>query len=145
MSGAGTAPAGAANEVFGLPGRWSCTISIGAGTGRPPAPEAPQAGSNRPTIQASGVMRRGMASIDRSGKLPAAYRLFIVTWCNDAVIDGAPQMDGLSPPQPGECCILGHRVFTLFSDPLFRRAETDGMPAMVVMLGERQAVVPLRS
>ncbi|HET7884373.1 MAG TPA: hypothetical protein VFL55_26025 [Acetobacteraceae bacterium] len=59
--------------------------------------------------------------------------------------DGAPPMDGPAPSQPAERCMLGHRVFTSLGDPLFRRAETDGMPAMVVMLGERQAVVPLRS
>ena len=29
--------------------------------------------------------------------------------------------------------------------PLFRRAETDGTPVMVVLLGEREAVMPLRS
>lgn len=44
-----------------------------------------------------------------------------------------------------DCCILVHRVFTLFGAPLFRRAETDGAPVMVVMLGDKQATIPLRS
>ena len=42
-------------------------------------------------------------------------------------------------------CTLSHRVFTSFGEPLFRRAETDGAPVMVVMLGEREAAIPLHS
>jgi len=42
-------------------------------------------------------------------------------------------------------CSLQHPVFTTLGGPLFRRAETDGTPVMVVMLGEREAAVPLRS
>ncbi len=44
-----------------------------------------------------------------------------------------------------EHCILQHPVFTSFADPLFRRAESDGAPVMVVKLGEREAAIPLRS
>ena len=44
-----------------------------------------------------------------------------------------------------ELCILQHRVFTSFGEPLFRRAETDGTPVMVVKLGDREAAIPLRS
>ena len=42
-------------------------------------------------------------------------------------------------------CSLKHQVFTTLKEPLFRRAETDGTPVMVVMLGEREAAIPLRS
>jgi len=42
-------------------------------------------------------------------------------------------------------CLLQHRVFSRFGDPLFRRAETDGTPVMVVLLGEREAALPLRA
>jgi len=42
-------------------------------------------------------------------------------------------------------CALSHRVFTSFGDPLFRRAETDGAPVMVVKLGDKEAAIPLRS
>jgi hypothetical protein len=44
-----------------------------------------------------------------------------------------------------ERCTLTHRVFSSLGEPLFRRAETDGAPSMVVMLGEREAVIPLVS
>ena len=42
-------------------------------------------------------------------------------------------------------CVLKHPVFTTLREPLFRRAETDGTPVMVVKLGERDAVIPLTS
>jgi hypothetical protein len=42
-------------------------------------------------------------------------------------------------------CVLAHRVFTSFGEPVFRRAETDGMPVMVVKLGDKEAAIPLRS
>ena len=42
-------------------------------------------------------------------------------------------------------CILEHRVFTSLGDPLFRKAETDGEPVMVVQLGEKTAAIPLIS
>jgi hypothetical protein len=44
-----------------------------------------------------------------------------------------------------EHCILQHRLFASFADPLFRRAESDGSPVMVVKLGDREAAIPLRS
>ena len=52
----------------------------------------------------------------------------------------------LSPPddQP-TVCILAHRGFVLMGAPLFRRAESDATPVMVVTLGERQVAVPLRA
>ena len=42
-------------------------------------------------------------------------------------------------------CLLGHRMFALFQEPLFRRTDTDATPVMVVQLGEREGVMPLRS
>jgi hypothetical protein len=42
-------------------------------------------------------------------------------------------------------CILQHRVFTSFGEPFFRRAAADGAPVMVVMLGEKEAAIPLLS
>lgn len=53
----------------------------------------------------------------------------------------------MSPPnlEPQDHCRLEHRLFSRFGDPLFRRAETDGTPVMVVLLGEREAALPLRA
>jgi hypothetical protein len=48
-------------------------------------------------------------------------------------------------PEPQDHCRLKHLLFSRFGDPLFRRAETDGTPVMVVMLGEREAALPLRA
>jgi hypothetical protein len=46
-----------------------------------------------------------------------------------------------SPPQD-RCCLV-HRVFAMFGDPLFRRAESDGTPVLAVHLGEKEAAIPL--
>src|SRR5581483_4431831 len=40
---------------------------------------------------------------------------------------------------------LQHVLFRRFGDPVFRRAETDSSPVMVVLLGEREAALPLRA
>lgn len=42
-------------------------------------------------------------------------------------------------------CVLSHPVFTMLGTISFRRARADGTPVMVVTLGEREAVVPLRA
>jgi hypothetical protein len=42
-------------------------------------------------------------------------------------------------------CLLSHQVFTVFGDVTFRRAETDGTPVMILLLGDREAAVPLRA
>jgi hypothetical protein len=44
-----------------------------------------------------------------------------------------------------ERCLLSHQVFTMLGPVSFRRARADGTPVMVVTLGEREAVVPLRA
>src|SRR5690349_22334762 len=46
---------------------------------------------------------------------------------------------------PADHCLLQHPVFTSFGEPLFRSAETDGAPVMVVKLGDKEAAIPLRS
>jgi hypothetical protein len=43
---------------------------------------------------------------------------------------------------PDHCCLV-HRVFAMFGDPLFRRAESDGAPVMVVHMGDKEAAIPL--
>src|SRR5678815_2054790 len=48
-------------------------------------------------------------------------------------------------PVAQDHCVLTHRMFLLMGDPLFRRAETDGLPVVVVRLGDKEAAVPLRS
>ncbi len=42
-------------------------------------------------------------------------------------------------------CKLAHRLFAAFNDPLFRAAESDGTPVMVVQFGDREAALPLIS
>ncbi len=42
-------------------------------------------------------------------------------------------------------CKLAHRLFAAFKDPLFRAAELDGTPVMVVQLGDKEAALPLIS
>lgn len=46
---------------------------------------------------------------------------------------------------PQDRCRLEHPVFSQVGDPVFRRAETDGAPVMVVHLGDREAALPLRA
>jgi hypothetical protein len=41
-------------------------------------------------------------------------------------------------------CLLEHQVFTALGTALFRRAPTDGVPVMVVPMGGREAMLPLR-
>ena len=48
--------------------------------------------------------------------------------------------------QPGAApdrCVLEHRVFSCFGDVLFRPAEGDGAPVMIVPMGGGHAAVPL--
>ncbi|HUN42776.1 MAG TPA: hypothetical protein VMU81_20985 [Acetobacteraceae bacterium] len=51
----------------------------------------------------------------------------------------------LASTAPPDRCVLRHRLFSRFGEPLFRRAETDGTPVMVVLLGDREAALPLRA
>jgi hypothetical protein len=87
-----------------------------------------------------------MARIARPGKFLAAYRLFTGLCWDGWRRRGASVMtsDSRSIPAP-EHCSLQHRVFTSFGAPLFRRADSDGAPVMVVKLGDREAAIPLRS
>lgn len=52
-----------------------------------------------------------------------------------------PATDTTIPDQ----CILAHRMFATLGELVFRRAEGDGAPVMVVRLGDRDVVLPLRS
>jgi hypothetical protein len=52
-------------------------------------------------------------------------------------------MEIATTSSPQEHCCLVHRVFAMFGDPLFRRAESDGAPVMAVHLGEKEAAIPL--
>ena len=52
-------------------------------------------------------------------------------------------MEIATTSSPQDHCCLVHRVFAMFGDPLFRRAESDGAPVMAVHLGEKQAAIPL--
>ena len=54
-------------------------------------------------------------------------------------------MDAAPPSSSPDRCTLQHQVFSSFAEPLFRHAESDGTPVMVVMLGDREAAIPLRS
>lgn len=47
--------------------------------------------------------------------------------------------------RPPDRCVLQHQVFTMLGAVSFRRARADGTPVMVVTLGEREAVMPLRA
>lgn len=59
-----------------------------------------------------------------------------------------PDPDDPHPPTEPEAptlCLLRHRMFTVCGTPLFRRAEADRTPVMVVQMGDREAALPLRS
>ena len=87
-----------------------------------------------------------MARIGCRGKFPSAYRLFIALWWDARAQQiGASAMAIEANSAPAGRCNLTHRVFTSFGEPLFRNAETDGTPVMVVKLGEKEAAIPLRS
>ena len=42
-------------------------------------------------------------------------------------------------------CLLEHRMFALFQQPLFRRTDADATPVMVVQMGDKEAVMPIRA
>jgi hypothetical protein len=87
-----------------------------------------------------------MDCIGLRGKLPRAYRLFIALWWYRAGRKKGPRPQKMDAnATQADRCALQHPVFTSFGDPLFRRSETDGAPVMVVMLGEKEASIPLRS
>jgi hypothetical protein len=51
----------------------------------------------------------------------------------------------MPPDDINDHCVLEHRMFPLLGASLFRHAETDGTAVMIVMLGDREAALPLRS
>lgn len=88
-----------------------------------------------------------------TGKLPrrAPDRLPVSGLFTPVVLAWRPNSrigPGMSLPPPDDqptVCVLAHRGFGLLGAPLFRRAETDDTPVMVVTLGERQVALPLRA
>ena len=54
-------------------------------------------------------------------------------------------MDATPSLPSSDHCTLKHPVFTTVGDPLFRHAEADGAPVMVVKLGDKEAAIPLHS
>jgi len=42
-------------------------------------------------------------------------------------------------------CLLKHQVFTMLGAVSFRRSRADGMPVMVVAMGDKEALLPLRA
>ncbi len=46
---------------------------------------------------------------------------------------------------PSDLCVLTHPVFSRFGPALFQRDETDREAVMIVSLGDKTAVIPLRS
>lgn len=48
-------------------------------------------------------------------------------------------------PAASQRCQLEHRIFSKVEDPVFRRSEADGVPVMVIRLGDRDAAIPLVS
>jgi hypothetical protein len=90
---------------------------------------------------------RGLASSFSSRsppRLPAVHRR-VLLWCIPPNIRAAPAMDALQPLPAPDHCNLRHPLFTSLANPLFRHAESDNAPVMVVMLGDREAAIPLRS
>ena len=86
----------------------------------------------------------GMARIGGRSKLPAAYHLFIALWWDrpsQTTVALATDMDANSVPS--DRCNLEHRLFSSFGELLFRRAETDGTPVMVVKLGREGGGYPV--
>ena len=54
-------------------------------------------------------------------------------------------MESTSQVPAADHCVLAHRLFASFHDPVFRLAEADRTPVMVVLLGEKIAAIPLGS
>jgi hypothetical protein len=57
----------------------------------------------------------------------------------------SPVFEAETPAASAALCRLDHSAFSRLGAVAFRRSTTDGMPVMVVPLGEREASVPLRS
>lgn len=53
-------------------------------------------------------------------------------------------MNGQTEALPTHC-VLEHRMFALFQEPLFRRTDVDATPVLVVRIGEKEAAMPLRA
>ena len=114
-------------------------MSSSIGAGRPPAPEAPQAEKTREPVEERHASQ-SPGSVAAASFRP--YRLFIPLWCSAPSAMLAPSRG--NDPTTSRSLHFDTGVFTLFGEPLFRRAEPT-MPVMVVRLGDRDAAIPLRS
>lgn len=56
-----------------------------------------------------------------------------------------PDMEAGEPAEAQDICALQHRLFQTLSNVVFRRAEGDETPVIVMSLGEHTAAVPLRA
>jgi hypothetical protein len=94
-----------------------------------------------------GTDKLSTGKLSRRGpnRLPVSslFTLAVLAWRPNSRI-GPGMSPSPSDDQP-TVCVLAHRGFVLMGAPLFRRAETDATPVMVVTLGERQVSVPLRA
>lgn len=60
-------------------------------------------------------------------------------------VSSLPPSSGGADGEPPTVCALEHRAFRRFGEVVFRLAESDNAPSMLVSLGERSAAVPLRA
>ena len=65
----------------------------------------------------------------------------MVVWCgHDLRLEAMGLVEDCA-----DTCRLEHKLFALFNAPLFRQAETDQAPVMIIHLGDREVAMPLRS
>jgi hypothetical protein len=71
---------------------------------------------------------------------------FFINATHIAAVVARREVSTLSAPAEPlpDHCLLEHQVFTAFGPAMFRRAPTDGVPVMVVPMGGREAMLPLR-
>jgi hypothetical protein len=87
---------------------------------------------------------RVVVCLGTAGLFRDAYGLFIPMWWYWPHIDSAgTDMEITSTSPSPDYCHLEHRVFASFHDPLFRKAESDCVPVMMVELGDQEAATPL--
>lgn len=85
------------------------------------------------------LLRRAPGRLRVSG----LFTVVVLAWRSKSRI--GPVMPRPDPDDQPTICFLAHRGFRLLGIPLFRRAESDNAPAMVVTLGEREVSLPLRA
>ena len=86
-----------------------------------------------------------MARIGFRGKLPPAYRLFMGLWWDCCFHTTRGPHEHHRPIAVARSLRAEPSGIPIVWRAVFRRAETDGTPVMVVQLGEKEAAIPLRS